>query len=157
MTAELVAPVRFDLDPSVDGLELLRRWAADPDVGGFPQRLRARPVEFREGFVRVVCDMDAGHANFVGLVHGGVTASLVDIAAGSAVMTILKPGELLLTSDLTLRFLNPAPLGAARLEAVGTISYRDARRAVVEVEVITDDGVRVAQGSAAISIRPPRP
>lgn len=147
-------PVRFKLDPTVEGLDLLRRWMAAGDgVGGFLKRLGAHPVEAREGFVRVALDIDAGHANFIGLVHGGVTASLIDMAGGAAVMSILKPGQTLVTSDLTMRFLNAAPSDTARLEATGTVTWRDDRKAVVAAEVRTDTGVVVAQGTVGVAIR----
>lgn len=150
-------PVRFKLDPTVDGLELLHRWmAAGDSVGGFLKRLGSHPVEAREGFVRVVCDIDPGHANFIGLVHGGVTAALIDMAGGAAVMSILKPGQTLVTSDLTMRFLNAAPSDTARLEASGTLTYRDDRKAVVAAEVRTDTGVLIAQGTVGVAIRSPR-
>jgi len=153
----VVAPVDFDLDPAATGLELLRRWAQRADtVGGYPQRLSARPVEFEEGMVRIVCDLDPGHANFMGLVHGGVSASLIDVAGGSAVMTILQPGQTLLTTDLSMRFLNAAPIGCARLETVGRIVFRDDRKVVVEATVATDDGLVIAQGTVGVSIRSPR-
>lgn len=153
----LIAPVDFELDPTVSGLELLRRWASKAEtVGGFPQRLNARPVEFEPGQVRIVCDMDPGHANFVGLVHGGVLASLVDVAGGSAVMTILEPGQTLLTTDLSMRFLNAAPIDCARLETVGRITYSDARKAVVEATISTAEGLVVAQGTVGVSIRAAR-
>ena len=149
--------VRFTLDPTVDGLELVRRWMAAGDgVGGFLQRLGSHPVEAREGFVRVVCDIDPGHANFIGLVHGGVTAALIDMAGGAATMSILKPGQTLVTTDLTMRFLNAAPSDTARLEATGTVTYRDERKAVVAAEVVTGTGVVVAQGTVAVAIRAAR-
>lgn len=151
------APVRFHLDPGVDGLELLHRWMAAGDrVGGFLKRLGSHPVEAREGFVRLACDIDPGHANLVGLVHGGVTAALIDMAGGAAVMTLLRPGQTLVTTDLTLRFLNAAPGDIARLEATGTVTWHDARKAVVAAEVRTDSGLVVAQGTVGVAIRPAR-
>jgi uncharacterized protein (TIGR00369 family) len=139
------APVSFHLDPDVDGLELLRRWmVVGVEVGGFPARLGSHPVEAREGFARIACEIDPGHANLVGLVHGGVTAALIDMAGGAAVMTILRPGQTLVTTDLTLRFLNGAPGETARLEATGTVTWHDARKAVVAAEVRTDKGLIVA-------------
>jgi uncharacterized protein (TIGR00369 family) len=147
-------PVRFDLDATADGLTLLRRWMAAGDgVGGFLKRLGAVPIEAREGYARIVCDIDPGHANFIGLVHGGVTAALVDMAGGSAVMSLLKPGQSLVTTDLTMRFLNAAPSETVRLEATGTVTYRDDRKAVVAAEVVTDAGVVVAQGTVGVAIR----
>jgi len=153
----VVVPVDFELDPTATGLELLQRWADKArTVGGYPQRLAAWPTAFEPGRVVIVCELDAGHANFMQLVHGGVMASLIDVAGGSAVMTILEPGQRLLTTDLTMRFLNAAPLDCGRLETVGVVTWRDARKAVVEATVSTPEGLVVAQGSVGVSIRSPR-
>ena len=103
--------------------------------------------------MRVECDIDPGHSNFVGLVHGGVTAALVDIIGGGAAMTLLKPGEFLLSTDLSMRFLNAAPIGCGRLIAEGRAVYADPRKVVAEVTVSTPDGLTIAHGSAAIAIR----
>lgn len=144
---------RFELDPSAGGLELARRWAEARFAGGFPERLRAWPVEVAEGRMVVRCDLDEGHANFVGLVHGGVTAALVDIAGGGAAMTLLKPGEYLLSTDLNLRFLNAAPIDAGHLTVEGRAAYADPRKVVAEVTVALPDGTVVVHGTAAIAIR----
>lgn len=149
--------VVFELDPSLTGLELLQRWVdSGQQTGGFPQRLQSRPLEIREGYVRMSCDIDPGHANFVGLVHGGVMASLIDMAGGGAVMSTLKPGETLLTTDLTMRFLKAAPIDCRSLEVVGTISHRSGRKVVTEAVVTTPDGIVIAQGTVGVSIRTPR-
>lgn len=149
-------PVLFQLDRDADGFELARRWVEMPRPGGFLNRLRARPVQIERGFMRVSCDVDVGHSNFVGLVHGGVIAGLTDIAGGGAAMTLLKPGETLLTTDLNTRFLDAAPIGSARLDAVGRVTFQSARRVVVTVEITGDGGVVIAQGSVGVSIRAPR-
>ena len=149
----IAAPPAFELDPALSGLELARRWMAAVDAGGFPTRLNARPTRVDEGIMRIECALDPGHANFVGLVHGGVTAALVDIAGGGAAMTLLKPGEFLLSTDLNLRFLNAAPIKGDRLIAEGRAAYADPRKVVAEVRVTTPEGLMIAHGTAAIAIR----
>jgi uncharacterized protein (TIGR00369 family) len=140
-------PVTFKLDRDVDGFELARRWAEMPRPGGFLSLLQAAPIEVDRGFMRVRCDVDVGHSNFVGLVHGGVIAGLTDIAGGGAAMTLLRPGETLLTTDLNTRFLDAAPIETVRLEATGRVSFHSGRRIVVAVEISGEDGARIAQGS----------
>ncbi|ANP44821.1 PaaI family thioesterase [Candidatus Viadribacter manganicus] len=149
-------PVLFQLDRDVDGLELARRWAAMPRPGGFLNRLQAYPLEVDRGFMRVRCDVDVGHSNFVQLVHGGVIAGLTDIAGGGAAMTMLKPGETLLTTDLNTRFLGAAPIASSRLEATGRVLFHAGRRVVVAVEVTSAGGGVIAEGSVGVSIRAPR-
>ena len=65
----------------------------------------------------------------------------------------LKPGEFLLSTDLSMRFLNAAPIGCGRLIAEGRAVYADPRKVVAEVTVSTPDGLTIAHGSAAIAIR----
>lgn len=155
MTAspQMIQPPAFALDPAQSGLELARRWIETVWPGGFVNRLAARPVKVSEGHMRVDCDIDPGHSNFVGLVHGGVTAALVDIVGGGAAMTLLKPGEFLLSTDLSMRFLNAAPIGCGRLIAEGRAVYADPRKVVAEVTVSMPEGLTIAHGSAAIAIR----
>ncbi len=149
-------PVIFVLDRDADGFELARRWVEMPRPGGFLSLLKARPIEIERGFMRVRCDVDVGHSNFVGLVHGGVIAGLTDIAGGGAAMTLLRPGETLLTTDLNTRFLDAAPIETARLEASGRVSFHGGRRIVVAVDISGDNGTVIAQGSVGVSVRAPR-
>lgn len=144
---------RFALDPRKSGLELAQHWIDTILPGGFPDRLAVRPVAVETGYMRIECVIDAGHANFVGLVHGGVTAAMVDIAGGGAAMTLLQPGEFLLSTDLSLRFLNAAPIGCGQLIGEGRAVYSDPRKVVAEVQIKTPDGLMIAHGTAAISIR----
>lgn len=149
-------PVVFHLDRDADGFELARRWVEMPRPGGFLNRVQARPIEIERGFMRLHVDVDAGHSNFVGLVHGGVIAALTDIAGGGAAMTLLKPGETLLTTDLNTRFLDAAPIETRTLEATGRVSFRSGRRVVVEIGITGDNGAIIAQGSVGVTIRAPR-
>lgn len=153
---QMIQPPAFALDPTQSGLELAQRWIDTIWPGGFVNRLGARPVEAAEGFMRVECDIDPGHSNFVGLVHGGMTAAMVDIVGGGAAMTLLKPGEFLLSTDLTMRFLNAAPIGCGRLIAEGRAVYVDPRKVVAEVTISTPQGLTIVHGTAAIAIRTPR-
>ena len=148
----ITAPT-FKLDPKYSGIELARQWMEVQWPGGYPNRLPARPIEVREGYMKLVCELDAGHSNFVGLVHGGVTAGLVDFVGGGAVMTLLQPGEFLLTTDLQMRFLNGAPIDSGHLIAEGWVTYSDARKMVADVKITTPDEVVVVMGTVAVARR----
>lgn len=145
----------FRLDPTATGLELAHRWINQGPVMGLNGRLRVQPVMASPGHIRFVCRIDEGHGNFSGLVHGGVTAALIDIAGGGAAMTLLQQGETLLTADLSMRFLNPAPLDGGDLVADGRVTYQDGRRTLVEVQV-TCGQIAMAHGSVSISVRRPK-
>lgn len=59
---------------------------ADIAASGFTRGLNGSLgfdlVEWREGFARVVVDLDDRHKNRQGGIHGGVTAALIDAATG---------------------------------------------------------------------------
>jgi len=147
-------PAPFRLDPTVTGLEIVQRWIDQGIVAGLNGRLGAQPIQASPGHVRFACRMDEGLANFSGLVHGGVAAALIDIAGGGAAMTLLQRGETPLTADLSMRFLNPAPLTDGRLIADGRVSYHDGRRILVDVQVTAGE-IMMAQGSVSVAVRRP--
>ncbi|MCK6103602.1 MULTISPECIES: PaaI family thioesterase [unclassified Brevundimonas] len=136
------------------GLDLLRQWQdRGSSLGGFFSLIGARVEAYADGEVVVRCEIDEGHANFIGLVHGGLTAALIDMAGG-AMMSRLTPGQIVLTTDLAVRYLNGASQDCTALEAKGVVTYQDARKAVVDVVVTTDDGLDVARGVVGLAIRP---
>lgn len=152
-----VQPVAFELDPTHTGRQMLERWRdMGLAVGGFLTRLSCVLTETGDGYVKVVCDIDPGHSNFVGLVHGGVTAAMVDMAGGGAVMSILKPGQTLLSTDITMRYLNAVPGDCTQIAAEGRVTYSDARKAVVHVRVVLPDGTIAAMGVVGLAIRSPK-
>ncbi|UOY03937.1 PaaI family thioesterase [Blastococcus sp. PRF04-17] len=63
------------------------------------------------------------HLNPAGTVHGGVLATLVDTAMGTAVRTVAGDGDVPATSQLTVTYLRPGRPGelvvTARLRTKG--------------------------------------
>jgi len=87
--------------------------------------------------------------------HGGVVSSLVDTAGGAAAWSVLARGESVSTVDLRVDYLEPAGLaGPLRAEAV--LLRRGNRVCHVRVSV-TQDGRRVAEGSAVYNIHRRKP
>ncbi|NNA76485.1 PaaI family thioesterase [Pseudomonas lactis] len=143
-------------DPNETGFELAERWLEQRNAGGFFDRLRAVPVEVGEGRMVIHCTLDHGHTNLAGLVHGGVTAALVDIAGSGAAMTLIAPGEGLLTADLSLRYLAPGKLNHQTLIAEGQVCQRMGSKMIVQVTVRDGASGVIAQGSVCVVARPPQ-
>ena len=89
-------------------------------------------------------------ANRHGTVQGGLLAAMLDSATGSTLMDSLPPDLTAVTTELTTRFLKPAPVGP--LTATVRIVSRDDRNAEVEAELAGPDGVVVARGVARLRI-----
>lgn len=98
---------------------------------------------------RVVLDAGDEHLNPHGSVHGGVLATMIDVAMGTAVSS--TGGESPVTVSLTVTYLEPGRAG--RLEAQARVRKRGKRLMVVECEVAQDGDV-VADALATFSVKP---
>ena len=86
---------------------------------------------------RVVLDAVQEHLNPHGTVHGGVLATMLDVAMGEAVAQ--AGGDRPVTVSLTVTYLEPGREG--RLEATAQVRKRGKRLLVVEGEVTQGDEV----------------
>ena len=66
--------------------------------------------------VVVSLDIRPHHLNFLGILHGGVYAALIDSAMGLAAMAA-KPGDSVVTTNLNLHFVAPVEQGIVRVYA----------------------------------------
>ena len=108
--------------------------------------LDIEPVD--EGTGRVTLDAGEEHLNPHGTVHGGVLATMIDVAMGTAVAT--TGGQSPVTVSLTVTYLEPGRPG--RLQATARVRKRGKRLIVVEAEVVQDDDV-VADALATFSVK----
>jgi uncharacterized protein (TIGR00369 family) len=77
-----------------------------------------------------------------GVVHGGVTASLIDTAAAFAILTLLEPDQSTTTVDLTIHYLRPLLKGKATASA--RVLRAGRRLIAVAVDVQDEAGNLVA-------------
>jgi uncharacterized protein (TIGR00369 family) len=104
----------------------------------------------RNGEVRLGWEARAEHRNLQGLVHGGVLATLVDIAMGLAVRTAVGPGRRHVTIELTVHYLRPT--APARIEAVGTTLRVGSQIAFAEGSVVDASGRLLVRASGTYSV-----
>lgn len=84
-----------------------------------------------------------------GSAHGGAIASLIDMTASCALLTVLGPAESRTTIDLSAHYLAPA---RGPLTATATVRRRGGRTAVIDVEVLDGDGGLAALGRAVFAV-----
>lgn len=94
--------------------------------------------EFRaeKGKVSVAFDPQEFHYNALGTVHGGVIATLIDIATGAAVHTLLKSGQGFTTLTLELKFHRAVTVKSGRLTATANVIARGREIATAEARVV---------------------
>jgi uncharacterized protein (TIGR00369 family) len=86
---------------------------------GFMRSLGAVLESVEAGSVTITCDVDERWTQQHGLIHGGVVASLVDVACGYAALSTMPADREVLTVQFTINFLKPA--NTDRVIAVGKI------------------------------------
>ena len=111
-------------------------------------------VEASEG--RVVFAVEPGdqHYNPIGMVHGGLAATLIDSATGCAVHTTLPAGTGYTTTDVQVRFVRPITRDTGRIECIGEVVHRGRTLATAEARVMAGERV-LAHGTAGLLILPP--
>ena len=71
------------------------------------------------GSVTISCGFEEGLTQQHGLFHGGVVASLVDVACGYAALSVMPDDREVLTVEFKIHFLKPAKVD--RVIAVGQV------------------------------------
>ena len=112
-------------------------------------------IEVEEG--RAVFSAEPGeqHYNPIGVVHGGLAATLLDSAMGCAVHTTLEPGWSYGTLDLSARFVRPITKDTGRILCEGVVVHRGGKTATTEGRVWAEDsGKLLAHGTGSALLLP---
>jgi uncharacterized protein (TIGR00369 family) len=101
-------------DPNFD-----ERTRASFNKQGFMHHLGARIIALRPGFVEVEVPFAQSLSQQHGYFHGGVVATLADVASGYAAFSLLDPDASNVTVEFKVNLLAPAE--GARLIARGSV------------------------------------
>ena len=93
-------------------------------------------------------------ANAMFTVHGGVIATLMDTAMGSAIYTKLPAGAVYTTLELKVNFIRSVSLDAELLTCEARPVHVGRRTATAEATVTAADGKLVAHGSCTCLVIP---
>ncbi|OGI20459.1 MAG: hypothetical protein A3B68_02955 [Candidatus Melainabacteria bacterium RIFCSPHIGHO2_02_FULL_34_12] len=74
----------------------------------FNKKIGAKVITRKKGYCKVKLDMKPNHLNHGGIVHGGVLATLCDIALAGAIEMAMAKEEWCVTAQLNIQFLYPA-------------------------------------------------
>jgi uncharacterized protein (TIGR00369 family) len=107
---------------------------------GFRELVGVEVEAGEDGTAHVLLDAQEQHLNAGGTLHGGVIATLIDVAMGTAVVT--AGGEAPATVSLSVTYLEPGSEGV--VSAVARVRKRGRRLTLVEAEVV--------QGQTAVAV-----
>lgn len=95
------------------------------------------------------------HYNPIGVVHGGLAATLLDSAMGCAVQTTLDAGVGYTTLDLNCTFVRPMTMDTGKVLCEGTVVHKGSRVATAEARVFSSrTGKLIAHGTCACVLLP---
>ena len=108
--------------------------------------LGIEPVDWGDGRSELALTVDERHLRNLPILHGGVTATLLDSALGVAASTVAPPDRLTVTAQLNINFIRPA-FPDERLVATGTVQHAGRQSVVATGEVRCENGQLVATAS----------
>ena len=141
---------------SLSGLDYMRA-IANGEVPAPPiaRLLGFGVVEVEEGRALFSAEPGEQHYNPIGVVHGGLAATLLDSAMGCAVHTTLEPGWSYGTLDLSARFVRPITKDTGRILGEGVVVHRGGKTATMEGRVWAEEGGKLlAHGTGSALLLP---
>jgi uncharacterized protein (TIGR00369 family) len=113
------------------------------------------PVEVAEGRAAFAADPGERHYNPIGVVHGGLAATLLDSAMGCAVQTTLPARVGYTTLELKVNFTRPITRDTGRVLCRAEVVHRGGRVATAEGRVFAEEtGKLLAHGTTTCLILP---
>ncbi|MNJ45607.1 putative esterase [compost metagenome] len=105
--------------------------------------------EISEGKVIVTLDIQPHHLNLIGIVHGGVHATLIDSAMGLVAM-IARPNDSVVTTNLSLNYVAKAERG--RIIVTAEIVHSSRKSISTQAFARMEDGELCAFGTGTFRV-----
>ncbi|RSD15519.1 PaaI family thioesterase [Amycolatopsis eburnea] len=141
------------LGASMSGLEYLTA-IKDGRIPGPPiaAHFGLRWERIEPGEVEAVAEPDESLYNPIGMVHGGVAATMLDSVVGCAVHTTLPAGVGYASVELKVSYLRAIHAGRGEIRAVGRVVKEGSRIAFAEGEIRDAEGKLLATASGTCAI-----
>jgi len=141
---------------TMTGIEWLRAMArrdAPPpplaDVLGF------RLEQIEPGDVTVTLEPQEFHYNPMGVLHGGMAATLFDSALGCAVQSLLPPGYIAPTMQLQISYVRPVTVQTGKVFCTGKVIHIGKKSATAEGRLVDQEGKLYAHSTGTFILTGP--
>ena len=104
-------------------------------------------VEVGEGEVVFAVQPQEFHYNPIGMVHGGLAATLLDSAMGCAVHSLLREGRAYTTLELKVNFIRALRQDTGVVKAIGKVVHLGGKVATAEGRLVDGAGKLYAHGT----------
>ncbi|WP_029688578.1 PaaI family thioesterase [Thermoanaerobacter sp. A7A] len=102
----------------------------------FHQLIGVHVAELGKGYAVTKIEIEEKHLNPLGIAHGGVLFSLMDITMGMAARTV---GKQVVTLEMNINYVSPANL-VDKVKAIGKIVHAGNKTTVAVCEAYTEEG-----------------
>jgi uncharacterized protein (TIGR00369 family) len=136
------------------GLEFLKRvLAGEFAPPPMAELMNIRIAEVERG--RVVFEGTPAEYQYnpLGVIHGGMTATLLDSAMGCCVSSCLDAGDFYTTLELKVNYLRPLTLETGKVRAIATIVHIGRTTALAEGRVVDEQNRIYAYASSTCLVR----
>lgn len=141
---------------AMSGLEYLTAIAEDRIPGApIAAHLGMRITRVAEGEAEFTATPDESLYNPIGMIHGGVAATMLDSAIGCAVHTLLPAGVGYSSIELKVSYLKPIHPSAGQLRALGRVVKAGSRVSFGDAELRDAAGNLLATASSSCLIMRP--
>jgi uncharacterized protein (TIGR00369 family) len=116
----------------------------------FMHLIGADLTRIEPGRIEATLALGEQHQQQRGFAHGGLVATMADLAAGFAAITLVPDGVGVVTAELKVSYLNPGV--GTQLKAIGWVLKAGQRLHFCEAEVWCDD-VLIAKATATMAVQ----
>ena len=102
--------------------------------------LNMQAIEVGDGYMAFAVEPAEYHYNPIGIVHGGLAATLLDSAMGCAIHTTLPAGQGYTTLELKVNYVRPMTMKTGLVRAEGRVIHRGGQIATAEGKVVDAEG-----------------
>ncbi|OCT14321.1 thioesterase [Paenibacillus pectinilyticus] len=106
-------------------------------------------VSMEGNIITIALDAKPHHLNPIGMVHGGVTSSLLDTAMGIIAM-IARPEEKVVTTNLSVHFVSP--LYEGRLFVTAELVHQSRKMITAQARVVDSEGNLGTMGTGSFRV-----
>ncbi len=137
----------------LSGLEYLQRIVAGelprPPIGAL---MNFEITELSEGRAVFVVEPAEYHYNPIGVVHGGLAATLLDSAMGCAVHSRLPAGASYTTLEIKVNYIRPMMAETGRVRCEANVIHIGGRTATAEGKILDENGKLYAHATTTCII-----
>ncbi|MEZ6044856.1 MAG: PaaI family thioesterase [Planctomycetaceae bacterium] len=126
-------------------------------IGGrvvpFLDHLHVKPTRNEDGSVEFHLKVEHQHLRPLGIIHGGVIASMLDTALGQVVGATAKEDQHVVTVQLNINYIRPTWEGE-EIIARGELQHRGTQTAVSRGEIRSSDNQLIATATGTFMFLP---